>query len=159
MITAPLRGKHGATSFAVVLAAVMAALPPPGQPWSLATAGTGGLVLWPLFGATNQLLGGLAFLVISFYLWRRGRAVWFVVIPMIFMLVMPAWAMIVQAFVGGADNPSWLSQGRGTLVGLAVATLALEAWMIVEAVRLFPRARGVMEDAAVEPLLAEARQV
>ncbi len=34
-------------------------LPKPGAEWSLATAGTGGLILWPLFGATNQLLAGL----------------------------------------------------------------------------------------------------
>jgi carbon starvation protein len=144
----PLQDKHGATLFAVLLAAVMAALPPPGQPWSLETAGRGGLILWPLFGATNQLLGGLAFLVIAFYLWRRGRAVWFVVVPMVFMLLMPAWALSAQAFVGGADNPSWLSQGRWTLVGFAVATLLLEAWMVVEAVRLFPRAKGVLEPGA-----------
>jgi len=26
------------------------------------------LILWPLFGATNQLLAGLSFLVISFFL-------------------------------------------------------------------------------------------
>jgi carbon starvation protein len=149
LICGPFRGKHGATILAVMLAALLAAVPPPGQPWALATAGTGGLILWPLFGATNQLLGGLAFLVISFYLWRRGRAVWFVVVPMVFMLVMPAWAMIAQSFVGDAHNPSWISQKRWTLVGIAVATLALEAWMIVEAVRLFPRARGVMEETAV----------
>ena len=147
----PFRGKHGATLLAVTLAAVTAALPPPGQPWSLATAGAGGLILWPLFGATNQLLGGLAFLVVAFHLWRRGRAVWFILLPTVFMLVMPAWAMIAQAFVGGADNPSWLSQGRWTLVAFAVVTLALEAWMIIEAARLFPRIRGVVETAIVAP--------
>lgn len=145
-----LRNRHGATLFAVALAALLAAMPPPGQAWSMANAGQGGLILWPLFGAMNQLLGGLAFLVTAFYLWRRGRPVWFLTLPMIFMLIMPMWAMIWQLFVGGADNPSWVSQGKWPLVAIAVATLVLEAWMIVEAVRLFPRVRGVVEQNALD---------
>jgi carbon starvation protein len=60
--------------------------------------GTGGLILWPLFGATNQLLAGLAFLVTFFYLWRRGRAVWFLVVPMAMMLDLPVWALLYQMF-------------------------------------------------------------
>lgn len=148
--TAPLRDKHGATIFAVLLAALLAAVPPPGREWSVAHAGQGGLILWPLFGATNQLLGGLSFLVITFYLWRRRKPVWFLIAPMIFMLVMPMWAMLWQTFVGGADNPSWISEGKWTLVGIALATMALEVWMVIEAVRLFPRARGVLEDGAPE---------
>lgn len=147
-----LRGKHAATLVAVAVAAFVAAAPPPGLPWALENAGRGGLILWPLFGATNQLLGGLAFLVVTFYLWRRGVAVWFMILPMIFMLIMPAWAMIWQVFVGGADNPSWLSQGNWLLVGIAVATLVLEAWMIIEAIRLFPRVKGLIETNAIHPV-------
>lgn len=147
---APLRNKHGATAFAVALAALMAAIPPPGREWSFANAGQGGLILWPLFGATNQLLGGLAFLVVTFYLWRRRKPVWFLIPPMIFMLVMPMWAMVWQTFIGGADHPSWISEGKWTLVAIALATIALEIWMVVEALLLFPRARGVIEPGAVE---------
>ena len=149
-----LRGKHGATILAVACAAFIAAAPPSGQEWSFANAGKGGLILWPLFGATNQLLGGLSFLVITFYLWRRGIAVWFVVLPMIFMLIIPMWAMIWQVFIGGADTPSWLSQGKWLLVGIAVATLVLEVWMIIEAIKLFPRAKGIIEANAIVPVRA-----
>ncbi len=142
-----LRGKHGATLFAVVTAIVMAAIPPAGAEWSLANAGRGGLILWPIFGATNQLLGGLSFLVIAFYLWRRSVPVWFLVGPMILMLILPAWAMTLNAFVG---ETSWLAQGNWLLVGVAVITMALEAWMVVEAVQLFPRVKGVVEAGALD---------
>jgi len=148
------QGKHGATTVAVVTAAFIAAIPPPGKEWALANAGQGGLILWPLFGATNQLLGGLSFLVITFYLWRRRVPVWFLVVPMIFMLIMPMWAMGWQVFIGGTDNPSWLSQRNWLLVSIAVATLVLEVWMIIEAIRLFPRAKGVIEENAVQPVSA-----
>ena len=147
--TAVLSNPHGATLSAVLLAAVIAAAPAPGQAWSFATAGAGGLLLWPLFGATNQLLAGLSFIVVAFYLWRRGIRIGFLVFPLIFMLVIPAWAMIWQTFIGNENSPSWWSEGHYVLVSMAVATLALEVWMIVEAVCLFPRAKGVLEGAEI----------
>ena len=146
-----LTNKHGATIFAIAVAALMAAMPTPGNSWSLDNAGKGGLILWPMFGATNQLLGGLAFLVITFWLWRRGKPIWFVVLPLVFMLVMPAWAMLHQLLIQGVGmETSWLeaSQKNWPLLAIAVATLALEAWMIVEAVLLFPKVKGLVESEA-----------
>ncbi len=138
----PLGNAYGATLFAVVTAFLLALLPKPGVAWTSASAGTGGLILWPLFGATNQLLGGLAFLVITFWLWRRKKPVWFVAIPMLFMLVMPAWAMLAQI-------PAWLDpdQPHYLLAFIAIVTILLEAWMIVEAVLAWPNAKGVLEEA------------
>lgn len=150
-----LRNKHGATIFAVALAALMAAVPPPGKEWSLANAGQGGLILWPLFGATNQLLAGLSFMVITFYLWRRNKPVWFLTLPMVFMLIMPMWAMVWQLFVGGADNPSWFSERKWTLVIIGLATIILEIWMIAEAVLMFPRVKGVVEKNALDAALVK----
>jgi carbon starvation protein len=145
MLVRPLTTTHGATLAAVLVAAAVAALPGTAGPWTYQTAGTGGLLLWPLFGATNQLLAGLSFLVVAFYLWRRRMPVWFLVVPMIVMLVMPVWAMLWQTFVGSAGDPSWWSRGNLLLVFIALATCALEIWMVVEALVLFPKARGVLE--------------
>lgn len=147
-----LRDKHGATIFAIVVAFLMAAVPPEGLAWTWENVGKGGMILWPMFGATNQLLGGLAFLVIAFWMWRRRLPVWFVVLPTIFMLIMPAWAMTYQLFAEGsgwmdADVKNW------PLILVAVATLALEAWMIVEAFIAWPQAKGKLEQ-----LLAPADQ-
>jgi len=134
---------------------MIAMWPLAGQTFSWATAGKGGLLLWPLFGATNQLLGGLAFLVISFYLWRRGIPVWFCVIPMVFMLIMPLWAMTVQVFFGTEMTTSWVADRNWLLVGIGVASLALELWMIIEAMLLMPKVKGLMEEPA--PLPAHAQ--
>lgn len=130
--------KHGATLFAIVVAAFIAYMPVAGASWAWDNAGRGGLILWPLFGATNQLLGGLAFLVIGFYLLRRRKPIWFMVLPLLFMLVMPAWAMALEV-------PRWWDAGQYVLVFIAAATLVLEAWMIVEALLLWPKVRGVLE--------------
>ena len=145
-----IRNKHGATILAVTSATLLAIAPLPGQQWSVVEAGRGGLLLWPLFGATNQLLAGLSFLVIAFYLWRRNKPIWFLVVPMIFMLVMPMAAMIGQLFFKSGATEGWISSGNWILSGIGLATLALEIWMITEALLMFPHAKGALESHALE---------
>ena len=143
----PLTNKYIATGFAVILGGAMAMVPGPKG------VGSGGLLLWPLFGATNQLLAGLAFMVIVFYLWRRNKPIWFAAIPMAIMLIMPAWALTWQLF---NTETGWLaSENQNYLLGsIGVGTLCLQVWMIVEGLLLLPRSRGVLEEAL--PPLEEA---
>lgn len=141
-----LTNKHIATISAVSLAGVIAALPVSvGESWQWDTAGKGGLILWPLFGATNQLLGGLAFMVIAFWMWRRGLPVWFVVVPMIFMLFLPAVAMSLNLFGENGYLTRSIETGNWTLSAFGFATMALEIWMIVEAIVAWPKAKGELE--------------
>ena len=145
----PLANSYAATGLAVALAAWVALLPSTNLPEASETArsgGTGGLILWPLFGATNQLLAGLAFLVTTFYLWRRNKPVWFAAIPMVIMLIMPAWAMLWQMFNAdsGWANPA---HGKTHLFYVGIGILALQAWMVIESLLILPRAKGVLEEA------------
>ncbi|MDP4623517.1 MAG: carbon starvation protein A [Akkermansiaceae bacterium] len=143
----PLTNKHSATIFAILIAGAIAAMPAAGESWQLANLGKGGLILWPLFGAVNQLLGGLAFLVILFWMWRRNLPIWFVAIPAAFMLVLPAVAMISQLFVG---DGAWISgkTPNPLLAAIGIATLALEAWILIEAAAAWPKAKGLLEQPA-----------
>jgi carbon starvation protein CstA len=125
---------HGATIFAVVTALALAFIPPAGQAWSLSNAGMGAMTLWPLFGAVNQLLAGFAFIVIIAWLRLTGRPWWFAVVPALLMLVMPAWALVWQMAVGNADNPSWIAGSKWPLAAAGAIALALEAWLVTEAV-------------------------
>jgi len=126
----PLRNKYTATAIAVLAGGALAIIPGPNGP------GSGGLILWPLFGAINQLLAGLAFLVVAFYLIRHNKPVWFLVGPLGLMIVMPAWAMVHQV----AD---WYRAGNWLLFGIGIAVELLQAWMIVEALVMWRAARGV----------------
>ena len=132
---APLRGKYIATAVAVVSGGAVAMVPGPAGP------GSGGLILWPLFGATNQLLAGLAFMVLVFFLLRHNLPLWFAVVPMVLMLLMPGWAMLHQIQYEFWPNRSWLLLAFGCVI------LGLQVWMIVEAILIFPKARGVLEEA------------
>ena len=135
---APLSNKYGATLLAVCLGTLVAMIPNAGGEY-----GKGGLILWPLFGATNQLLAGLAFMVIIFYLIRRGRSVKFAVIPAAMMTIVPAIALSWQIFHQGG----WLESKNWLLVSFGLVTLGLQAWMIIECLILIPRVRGVLEEA------------
>lgn len=135
----PLRNMYVATLVAVLLGGWIALLPN-----EEGVRGKGGLLLWPLFGATNQLLAGLAFMVTTFYLWRRNKPVWFVAVPMVIMIIMPAWALCWQLF---NEETGWFPHWQDNLLLLAVGltTLALQVWMVVEAVIMWPKAKGVLE--------------
>ena len=128
----PLTNRYVATALALFVGGAVALMPGPKGP------GSGGLILWPLFGAVNQLLAGLAFMVIVFYLLRRNRPIWFAALPMIAMLVMPAWAMLWQMF-----NPNgWWANGKYLLFGFGLAVEALQVWMITEGLLIWKKARG-----------------
>ena len=99
------------------------------------------VILWPLF-RPSSLLAGLAFLVIIFWMKRRGMPAWFMAVPAVFMLVFPGWAMAHQIFVQGVGmDASWIEKERWLLVGMGIVTLMLEIWMLVEAWLCWKRSR------------------
>jgi carbon starvation protein len=85
-------------------------------------------VVWPVFGATNQLLGALAMLAVTAWLRNLGRRRLFVAAPMLFMLVVTMVALVQLVW----------RYGVLTLVGsIAAALLALSTVLVVEAARQF----------------------
>ena len=98
--------------------------------------------LWPLFGATNQLLAGLALLVITIYLARKRSPIIYTLIPMVFMIIMTGWAMLInlEEYLGTSN---WLLFSIGLLVFL------LELWMIIESAVVLKKVNaGEMEPVA-----------
>lgn len=111
-----LTGRHPATFVAVASALALALSEGTGK---------GGLLLWPLFGATNQLLAGLALMVVSIYLVRKGKNALYTAIPMILMIFVTGWASLINLkdFIHASN---WL------LTSLSIVILLLELWLIVE---------------------------
>ena len=97
-----------------------------------------GLALWSLFGTINQLLAGLALLVVTLYLRQRGKNPWFTGLPMLFMLVSTVVAMIVNL------GDFWRQWDRGGAVLFVVGSilLLLALWLLVEGALAFRRLRG-----------------
>jgi carbon starvation protein len=89
-----------------------------------------GLTLWQLFGTTNQLLAGLALLVVTLYLKQRGRNYIFTLLPTIFMLIGTLVAMSLQL------RNFWRSD-NGILLVIGAILFGIAIWIIVEGIRSF----------------------
>jgi carbon starvation protein len=88
--------------------------------------GTGGMIIWPLFGTTNQLLAGLTLSIISVILIRLGRNAWFTALPLAFLLTMSVYALLVQ--LGQFyQQKNWLLLGMDIVILFAALWVALEA--------------------------------
>ncbi len=83
--------------------------------------------LWPIFGATNQLLAGLSLLVLTVYLYRKGRNILFTLIPLIFLIIMTSTAMVMSL-------KEFIKSGNWVLTILSVLLLSFSAWIIFEAI-------------------------
>ncbi len=59
-------------------------------------SGAGGLVIWPLFGSTNQILAGLTLMIITVMLMKLGRPARYTLLPMVFVLIMSFWAGVIK---------------------------------------------------------------
>lgn len=92
--------------------------------------GTGALLLWPLFGAVNQLLAALALIVATVYLRKRGGGkFWVTLLPCLFMLGMTLWAGILNQ-AGFFETGKWLLFGiNGVVLGLTVC-IVFEAGLV-----------------------------
>ncbi|MEW5982415.1 MAG: carbon starvation protein A [Acidobacteriota bacterium] len=62
------------------------------------TLGNGWRVLWPAFGAANQLIAALSLLVVSAYLFGYGKRTVYTIVPGIFMLATTEGALFYQLF-------------------------------------------------------------
>ena len=88
--------------------------------------GAGGMRLWPLFGTTNQLTGAMSLLVITLFLFSLKRRIWVTMVPLAFLLVMTAWAMVIN-MIGYWTSETWLLFGVGGLIFVLVLWLVFEA--------------------------------
>ena len=81
--------------------------------------------VWPAFGATNQLMGAMALLMVFGWLRSEGRKSWFVGVPMVFMFAVTLSALAQIIVKNFAQGGSALLGGLSTvLFVLAVVVLA-----------------------------------
>ncbi|MEZ0469597.1 carbon starvation protein A [Luteimonas salinilitoris] len=96
--------------------------------------GSGGMVIWPLFGTTNQLLAALTLAIVSVILIKKGRNPIFTMVPLAFLLVMSLYALVVQLGTF-YDDGNWL------LLGMDIVILIAALWVALEAVIAMARGR------------------
>ncbi len=94
--------------------------------------------IWPLFGAANQLLAGLALLTVCAWLGNIGRNNKMFYIPMVFMMIVTIWSLFqtVTARIGmiTSSNPEvlakvdWGTYAQAILGALLIVLALFLAW-------------------------------
>ena len=105
-----------------------------GLTFSAGGDGSGGMLIWPLFGTTNQLMAALSLSIICVILTRLRRPTWPVLIPLLFVLVVSLWAAVVQVR-GFWETQNWL------LLIIDLIIIVAAVWVTVEAFAAMNRAR------------------
>ncbi|MBD3271693.1 MAG: carbon starvation protein A, partial [Elusimicrobia bacterium] len=86
--------------------------------------------IWPVFGASNQLVAALALIVISCWLLGRGKRSWVVIIPAGFMLVTSIAALVLQGI-------SFIHDGKVILLLVIIALIICAVILLYEAGLVF----------------------
>jgi carbon starvation protein len=101
--------------------------------------GSGGMLIWPLFGTTNQLMAALTLSIIAIMLLRRGRTPLPALIPLLFVGAMTVYALFVQL-------GTFYEQRNWLLLILDIVILVAALWIIVEAFAAMRQARSYPGD-------------
>ena len=119
----PLCNRYGATLMAVIPAIILTL-------WSVPDPVSGTMkqtawVLWPIFGASNQMLAALTLMVLTLYFWQRKKPILPIFIPMLFIMLITFIALIIKA-------QSFYYQGNTLLFSINLIMIGLIIWMIFE---------------------------
>ncbi|SUZ78351.1 uncharacterized protein METZ01_LOCUS31205 [marine metagenome] len=101
--------------------------------WQVTDQSTGsstqaGWVLWPIFGASNQMLAALTLMILSIYYWKRNRPVLPLVIPFIFITIITLTTLMVKIQSFAMTNRILLVID-GILIAL-ILWMLYEGWMV-----------------------------
>ena len=122
-----LQNKYIATVCAVVPAIILTL-------WSIPDPVTGSIkqtawVLWPIFGASNQMLAALTLMILTLYFWQRKKPVLPLFIPMLFIMVITFTSLILKA-------QAFYTQGNILLLFINLIMILLILWMVLEGLLL-----------------------
>lgn len=91
-------------------------------------------VIWPIFGASNQLVAALALLVVTIYLWAMKKPTKYTIYPGIFVLLTTTAALIYQ--VGGfIGNRNYLLAIIGSILLILAVFMVREGVIVVRKVK------------------------
>ncbi|MGM0489097.1 MAG: carbon starvation CstA family protein [Planctomycetota bacterium] len=87
--------------------------------------------IWPVFGASNQLLAALTLLVVTLVLVRRKANFWVALIPMLFMSAITIWALFELLKDNlKPDGQTLLVAATGVLLLLALGLAGMSVWSL-----------------------------
>ncbi|MGO1482042.1 MAG: carbon starvation CstA family protein [Brachybacterium sp.] len=106
-----------------------------GLAFSAGADGAGGMIIWPLFGTTNQILAGLTLAILAVMLMRKRRPVLPIMIPLLFVLFVSVYAALIQL-------GTFYREGNWLLLIMDLVIVVAAVWVIVESAIALKRAHA-----------------
>ena len=97
--------------------------------------GDGGGLIWPIFGASNQILAGLTLMIISIFLIKLGRPAKYTLVPMIFVIAMAFWA-------SGWYLVDFYQTGKWAPFVVSLIVLVMSVMVVFEAISVLRKLRA-----------------
>ncbi len=119
-----LNNRYFTSIFSVLIIAFFAFFKVNGKP--------AGLILWQLFGTTNQLLAALTLIAATLFVYMRKKNVFPFLIPAVLMTVSTIIALLYNL-------NSFYSQKEFILVAVGIVILFLAVWLMIEILLVFRR--------------------
>lgn len=91
-------------------------------------------VVWPVFGAANQLLAALTLIAATAWLLKNGRRIWFTLLPALFMMA----TTIVALWILIEKN---IGEKRWMIAGTAIVLFTMGAAFVFMTARFFLKTR------------------
>tara|TARA_Y100000590_G_scaffold71174_1_gene78141 strand:- start:15894 stop:17657 length:1764 start_codon:yes stop_codon:yes gene_type:complete len=118
-----IQNKYIATGLAIMPAFILTM-------WSTSDPVTGDIkqaawILWPIFGASNQMLAALTLMVLTLYFWQKKKPIIPLIIPMLFVMLITFTSLVIKI-------QSFYMQNNFTLLSISILMLCLIIWMIIE---------------------------
>ncbi|MEJ5308113.1 MAG: carbon starvation CstA 5TM domain-containing protein, partial [candidate division WOR-3 bacterium] len=86
--------------------------------------------IWPVFGASNQLVAALTLLVVTVWLLTRNKTTLYTLIPSIFMLIFTLTALTIQSI-------KFFKSSKILLGSISILLFFLALFMLYETIKVF----------------------
>jgi carbon starvation protein len=83
-----------------------------------------GWALWPIFGASNQMLAALTLMILTLYFWQKKKPILPLLIPMLFIMFVTVTSLFIKA--------GQFLKTNSFLFALDIFLIVLIIWMIIE---------------------------
>jgi carbon starvation protein len=101
--------------------------------------GKGGMIIWPLFGTTNQLLAGLTLMVVSVMLVKLRRPSIYTMVPMVFVTTMSFFSALYQLW-------DLHTSGNYLLVAIDIMIIIAAIFVMLESFSTYFREKRAQTD-------------
>ena len=89
-----------------------------------------GWALWPIFGASNQMLASLILMMLSIYFWKKNKPVFPLFIPFLFITITTFTSLLFNAKL-------FIHNGNFFLFTLEIVLIFFISWMLYEGFKIY----------------------